>query len=74
MDVTYEYYLNQIKSNPNKNHYRVRRFKKAIEEHISGLRLTAYKKRGTFVAQYCNAEANRYERLLKNALEVEHHP
>jgi hypothetical protein len=64
----YEFYISEIAKSPTKNHWRVLRLKRTVNEHISGLRQTASKLRGTTVAKFCNAEANRYENKLRNAL------
>lgn len=67
-DITYEWYIKQIKKYNNKSHWRVREFKKKVDEHIGGLRLTAIKMRGTVVSRFCNREANKLEKELLEAI------
>lgn len=66
MKNTYNWYIDQIQKY-NSEADKVQRFKKLVEEHISGLRLTAMKMRGTAVAKFCNKEANELEKKLSEA-------
>jgi hypothetical protein len=67
MDITTDYMLTQIKKLPIK-HWRSRKFQKNLNEQISGLRVTAYKMKGTFTGQFCSSEANRLEKELSYIL------
>lgn len=62
-----DYWLTQIPKYA-KNHYMYFRLKKNIDEHISGLKVTANKMRGTRVGIICSRDANRYQKLLDLAV------
>jgi hypothetical protein len=69
MDITHDYYLRIIATNPNKKHYRVRSAIRFINQEISDLRYTALKKTGGQFCQYLmNREANFLDKLLREAL------
>ena len=70
MDVTLDYILYQIYKSSNKKHWRTRKLTKIVNEHISGLRLTARKTRGTSLSSLCNREANYIEKRLHSSLET----
>ena len=70
---TYTFYLKEIKSNSNKNSWRVKNMTRTIQTHISGLRLTANKMKGTYVGKFASAEANRIEKELEKSLKLEKH-
>lgn len=67
-DITYEWYISKILNSNKKSHWRTRYWIHKVEDHISGLRFTALKMKGTTVGSFCNKEANRFDRLLKGAL------
>lgn len=67
MDITTQYYLNIISSFPNKNHWKVRRAVKQINEQISGYRFTALKSWG-YIREFCNREGNVLEKKLEMAI------
>lgn len=67
MDTTFyifDSYINDIRCSSNKKHWKIRNLEKRVNEHISGLRLLALKKRGTVISHFCNIEANRLEKQL----------
>lgn len=71
MDITfrvYDKYLNDMYSLP-KRHWKFRNLKKRVDEHIGGLRIEAYLRRGTFVGFFCSKEATRLEKQLGYILE-----
>ncbi len=52
----------------NKRHYMVREKVRDINAQISGLRLLAREKAGTYLAYWCNREANYLEKRLNESL------
>lgn len=63
-----DYAIEQIRNSKNKNHWRVRAFKKQVEEEVSKYRLTAIKHTGTYLGNLCAKEASRLERELTLAI------
>ena len=71
MDITIKYYLNQIASNPNKKHWKVRNAIKSLNKEISEYRYNAMEKVGGQYCQYLmNKEANYIERQLREVLSL----
>lgn len=66
----YENMIDIIRNLP-KNHYKSLRLQHKVNEHISGLRITAKKMAQTSLGKICNQEANRYQRLLNSATNKE---
>jgi hypothetical protein len=74
MDITYQYLISEINNSEDKNTIKVLSFVKRVNEHISGLRLTATKMKGTSVGNFCAREANYLEKKLLMALEKKNEP
>lgn len=68
MNVTNDVILEFISNNRNKKHFRVRHYVQKINKEISGLRLMAKEKAGTYLAYWCNREANLLEKRLNESL------
>lgn len=68
MNITIDYYLEQINKTPNKKDWRCRYFSKMVDLEISNYRLTARKFRGTVVGQYCSRMSNYLEKRLNYSL------
>lgn len=68
MDVTLYYHLSVVRNIANKNYWKVKQSKKELELHISGLRLYAFKNRGSKISGWCNRESNFVEKQLNLAL------
>ena len=62
----YEKIIQEIGTYP-KNHYKAFGLIKTVNLHISGLKMTAKKMKGTSVSVFCSREANRYQKLLDYA-------
>lgn len=72
MNITYDYYLESLPKYIGRlNHWRARYFIRKINEHISGLRFTARKFRGSYIGFWCNREANYFDKKLSSILEID---
>jgi hypothetical protein len=69
MDITHDYYLRMIYSDPTKKHWRTRNAIRFLNQEISDLRLNALNRVG---GQYCqflmNREANYLDKQLREVL------
>jgi hypothetical protein len=66
MNVTTQYYLTEIRENPNTE--RALRAKQMIENEISMYRLAAWEMPRSKVGYLCNLAANKLDRELKDAI------
>ncbi len=64
----YDAMIFEITEYPNKKHSRVGDLRRAINTHISGLRLTSLRMKGTTVGNWCMQESIRLEKSLADAL------
>lgn len=68
MDITIQYHLDTIRKNKDKKSLKVQESKKFLDKHISGLRFSAFKMRGTTVSTWFNRESNKIEKDLFHAM------
>jgi hypothetical protein len=68
MDITTQFYLDQLAKTPNLRYKKSRVAYKQLKNEIYTYRSTAYLLRGTNIASYCRHQANIIERQLNDAL------
>lgn len=68
MDITTEFYLDQLSEAPNLRYKKSRTAYKQLKNEIDSYRSTAYLMRGTNVASYCRHLANILEKEVTAVL------